>query len=239
MIKNQAGQTFRVFAFTRATSLPLTGDAANITATLSLDNGAAAATNDVNPTEESGGGGYYRFTATQAETNADVVYITPVSATSGVEVIGVPGTIYPWSVSDGASGVVTNENVFATNTISGFPAYLVAGDSYLESLARQLKLYYRTSNGTPITAIGTKTFVDADFTAELLISQDNVSSRVLGTCTWVPASGPTEGYLKVELPRSQTIRASEGTARLTLIFRWGSSVEVEIATQSIEWRQKL
>ena len=51
MQKNTASQKFVVFAFNRTTNVPLTGDAANITANLQKDFGTSTATNDVNPTE--------------------------------------------------------------------------------------------------------------------------------------------------------------------------------------------
>jgi len=89
LFKNTAGQKWRVFAFTLATNEPVTGDAAQITAKISLDWGTATAITDTNPTEIEDG--FYDFTLTQAETNA--VYeagIFPQSSTSGVQVIGVP-----------------------------------------------------------------------------------------------------------------------------------------------------
>ena len=87
MQKNVAGQKVRVFAFTRSTSDPVTGGAANITCKVSKDNGTATALADVNPTETEDG--YYLFDLTQAETNADVLDFYPESSTSGVQVIPV------------------------------------------------------------------------------------------------------------------------------------------------------
>ncbi|MGR3221061.1 MAG: hypothetical protein ACUZ8H_14790, partial [Candidatus Anammoxibacter sp.] len=91
MQKNVASQKIVVFAFNRTTNVPLTGDAANITANIQKDFGSSAATNDVNPTELEDG--FYAFDATQAETNADNVSIYPVSSTSDIQVIGVPSLI--------------------------------------------------------------------------------------------------------------------------------------------------
>lgn len=92
MIKNTAGQKWIVFAFNRTSNAPITGDAANITASLRLDGGAANPIDDTNPTELSGG--YYAFDLTAAETNADLIVIIPVSATADVLVIGVPGAVW-------------------------------------------------------------------------------------------------------------------------------------------------
>lgn len=90
--KNQADQRFTVFAFDRTNNVPVTGDAANITAKIRKDYGTPAATNDVNPTEIEDG--YYDFLAATAETNADVIDVFPESSTADVQVIGVPAKIF-------------------------------------------------------------------------------------------------------------------------------------------------
>jgi len=84
--KNVAGQFLYVKALD--SSGVVTGDAANITCTLSLDNGTPTATNDVNPTEIGTTGVYY-FALTQAETNAETIIAFPGSSTAGVEVVGL------------------------------------------------------------------------------------------------------------------------------------------------------
>src|SRR5210317_255914 len=97
MFKNTASQKWVVFAFEDEGGTnpgePVTGDAANITANLRLDGGAANAVDDTNPTEL--GGGYYVFDITAAESNADNIVIAPASATANVNVIGVPGVVFP------------------------------------------------------------------------------------------------------------------------------------------------
>lgn len=100
MFKNVASQYLECFAFADAghASLdpgePVTGDAANITGTIEQDSdGTHSATNDVNPTEIAAG--FYRFTLTQAETNADKIFAKAASSTAGVQVVIVPSsTIY-------------------------------------------------------------------------------------------------------------------------------------------------
>lgn len=93
LLKNVAGQFLSAFAFDKTTGVAKTGDAANITALLAIDNGAPAATNDVNPSEL-GTTGIYVFTATQAETNGDKLDLAAVSATANV--LLNPITIYPF-----------------------------------------------------------------------------------------------------------------------------------------------
>jgi hypothetical protein len=80
---------WRVFAFNRTTGAPVTGDAANITAKISIDYGSRTALSDVNPAEAEDG--YYYFDLTEAERTGTWFEIYPESSTSGVQVIGVPG----------------------------------------------------------------------------------------------------------------------------------------------------
>ena len=83
MIKDQAGQGFYVLALNITTMEGETGDAGNITATISKDGSTpAVATDDVNPTEV--GGGVYWFDTTRSETNANEIAAIPVSDTPGV-----------------------------------------------------------------------------------------------------------------------------------------------------------
>tara|TARA_R110000824_G_scaffold72157_8_gene184313 strand:- start:998 stop:1831 length:834 start_codon:yes stop_codon:yes gene_type:complete len=108
MQKNTASQKFIVFAFNTTTNLPVTGDAANITATISKEFAADVSTNDVNPTETQGG--FYVFDATQAETNANDIQIFPSSVTSNIQVISVPGLITTTPVSFGDDVIQTADN---------------------------------------------------------------------------------------------------------------------------------
>lgn len=85
MKKNTANQKLFVYAFD-AYGDPVTGEADNITAQISLDAGESTATDDTNPTEldDEDHPGVYYFDLTQAETNADQICVTPVCSTSGV-----------------------------------------------------------------------------------------------------------------------------------------------------------
>jgi hypothetical protein len=140
------------------------------------------------------------------------------------------------AVSAGAGAGTAAE--WTAGSITGFPTTLVIGDSYIDDVDRHIKIYYRDSEDTPITAIGDRTFIDEDFEAVLTVGQDNLSSIVRATCVWVPAVGLVEGYVKVQLPKDQTRRAGEGDARMQLVFRWGDTVEVLIASQAVSWTSK-
>jgi len=86
MFKNTASQKIAVFAWDTLADAEITGDAANISAQISLDGGATAPTNDAAPTEldATDAPGIYLFDMTQAETNADKVILFAVSSTAGV-----------------------------------------------------------------------------------------------------------------------------------------------------------
>ncbi len=86
--KNIAGQKFNVLAINSVTGLPITGDAANITAKISKDSGAFASVADTNPTEldATNAAGVYVFDLSQAETNGNVLTIVPVSTTANVQI---------------------------------------------------------------------------------------------------------------------------------------------------------
>jgi hypothetical protein len=133
MQKNVASQKFVVFAFNRTNNNPVTGDAANITANIRKDYGAAVATNDVNPTEQEDG--YYVFDATQAETNADAIQIFPESTTADVQVILVGGIIYTTPANFGDDVIQTQDHTAAiadVPTVAEFNARTLAAADYFD-----------------------------------------------------------------------------------------------------------
>jgi len=111
--KNVASQKVAIYAYDSDAGAPKTGDAANITARLSKDAAVSAATNDANPTELSATHhpGIYVFDLTQAETNADMLVLSAVSATADVVIepvilYALPGdnTALNAALADGAHG---------------------------------------------------------------------------------------------------------------------------------------
>ena len=133
MFKNTAGQRWVVFAFEDEGGTnpgePVTGDAANITANLRLDGGAANAVDDLNPAELEDG--YYYFDITQAESNADMILIAPASSTANVNVIGVPGVVYTTTDVSGVEAKI--------DTIDGIvDAVLVDTDTTIPALIAAL-----------------------------------------------------------------------------------------------------
>lgn len=123
MQRNVSGQKWAVFAFDRTDNTPKTGDAANITANLRIDGGAANAVDDTNPTETEGG--FYEFDITQAESNGDKIVIVPSSVTSNIQVVGAPTTIYTTPPNFPELGIESDGDVTKANlvdTLSGHTA---------------------------------------------------------------------------------------------------------------------
>ena len=86
--KSRAGQKIIVYAYDTANTTAKTGDAANITAYISLDGTTStSATNDTNPTEidATNAKGAYVFDLTLAESSADVLALIPVSGTADIQ----------------------------------------------------------------------------------------------------------------------------------------------------------
>lgn len=107
MFKNTASQRWVVYAYDRTTLVPTTGDAAQITAKIRLGVGALNATDDINPTELEDG--FYEFELTQAETNADVLLLSPESSTGDIQVVGEPRVAYTRITDAAMAGLVWDE----------------------------------------------------------------------------------------------------------------------------------
>ena len=129
MYKNVASQKLAVYLYNALTGTPVTGDAANITAQISLDGGACAATNDTNPTEidATDQPGLYLFDLTQAETNANLITVAAVSATSTAYKID-PVAIYAVinDVDDALTTVRDSLTTGLTNTLTHTEAGVAA-----------------------------------------------------------------------------------------------------------------
>lgn len=116
MLKNTAGQKWEVFAINESTSNPVDGDEANITAEIKIGAaGSLTALADVNPTPVPGKAGYYLFDLSQAETNANQIWLYPISSTSSVRVIPAPGTYSPVAESTGNGDRIVRISVVDDN----------------------------------------------------------------------------------------------------------------------------
>jgi len=124
LFKNVAGQKAVVYAYDTFADAPKTGDAANVTASISKDGGTGAPTNAVHPAEI--GGGLYAFELTQAETNCDLMALYATSTTSGVRIDPLVAYTQAGAVPKAAAGTSGGlPTVNANNQVAG-----VAGDVF-------------------------------------------------------------------------------------------------------------
>ena len=89
MYKNVASQKAVLLFIDTATNVPKTGDAANLTAYVSKDDGAVTVLADITATEvdATNAPGLYSFDLSQAETNADKLLLSAKSSTAGVRAV--------------------------------------------------------------------------------------------------------------------------------------------------------
>lgn len=130
MLRNVSGQKWRVYAWDTTTGQAKTGDASNISAYITLDDGTPAATNDTAPTEVSSTNepGYYDFTLLQAETNGAKVSLSPKSSTSDIAVIACPPVVYTVPQYFSLLGIEIDGDLTKVNTLEGHTAQ--TGNSY-------------------------------------------------------------------------------------------------------------
>lgn len=130
MLRNIASQKWRVYAWDTTTGAAKTGDAANISAYITIDDGTPAATNDAAPTEASSTNqpGYYDFDLTQAETNGAKLSLAPKSATANIAVIACPPVVYTRPQYFSLLGIESDGDLTKVNTLHGHTAQ--TGDSY-------------------------------------------------------------------------------------------------------------
>jgi hypothetical protein len=200
MKKNVASQDWRVFAFNVDTGLAKTGDAGNITAKISKDFGALTTTNDANPTEMASG--YYLFDLTQAETNADDLFIVPVSSTSSIQVIGVPGNLV--TVAENFADLVIQSGgaVNSVGTVNTKTGYSLATNQRTVAIgvvetadaltANNDKTGYSLSTNQRTVAIGT--VETADSVTALATNQRTVAIGVVETADALTANNDKTGY---------------------------------------------
>lgn len=140
MLRNTDGQFFHVKAF-NASGL-VSGAAAAITSTLSIDGDTRSALTDVNPVEI-GSTGEYVFDLTQAETDGHELSFVPVCSTAGVQVLGMPSNvIYTFDADAIAADIITGLRPGASSLNGGIALpttdtiRLIQRDDYLAAQGR-------------------------------------------------------------------------------------------------------
>lgn len=127
-----------------------------------------------------------------------------------------------------------------TGTIVGFPSSLNAGDSYTDEANASIHVFIRDASDDPITAVGDFNFTDPEFAPEVNITQSGSTGRVKAVVTFVEAS--PEDYLKVEIPSSQSRRASPGTATIQCLLKWVDTdgkvlCQKTLSKQAVTWNE--
>ena len=141
------------------------------------------------------------------------------------------------SYISGMSAIVST----SMGTIVGFPSSLNIGDSYTAEADSYIRIFIRDAEDVPITAVGDYDFTDPEFEPDVIITQSGSTGRVKAVVTYVDP-GPGESYLKVEIPSSQSRRASPGTATVQCLLRWVDSdgfvlCQKTLSQQAITWNE--
>ncbi len=116
MFKNFTGQKLTVYVFDSTTNLPKTGDAANLTAYRSLDDGSVTVLADTSATEQdsTNAKGFYTFDLAQAETNGDKIVFTCKSITADMVCLAMPAVVYTTPPYFSSQAIDVSGNVSAT-----------------------------------------------------------------------------------------------------------------------------
>ena len=208
LFKNVASQGVYLFLIDSSTGAGKTGDASNISATVSIDGGASSAS--ANSVSEIGGG-VYTLTLSQAETNGDRLAIIPSSSTSSV--VGSPiiafttGGAVPAAAAGAAAGLALPSSVDDVETkidtldtvADGLATTLGTAGAGLTDLGGFSTAAKAEINAEADTALAdydapTKTELDAAFTeikgASWASGTDTLEAlRDRGDAAWVTATG--------------------------------------------------
>ncbi|MFA5187042.1 MAG: hypothetical protein WC551_11220 [Patescibacteria group bacterium] len=261
MFKNVGSQKIAVFAYDTAAAAPKTGDAANITAQISLDGGATAATDDTNPTEldATDAPGIYIFDLTQAETNADLIILSAASATS--DIVLEPVIVYTQTVMRGTDGANTTTPPAAAairTEIDSNSTQLSAikaktdnlKDTWNDLSAAQVNAEvdtalsdYDAATGTELAAVDAKIdTIDANVDLVLEDTGTTLPSQIGGlnnlSSADVTAAVPTAAAIRAEIDSSSTqlaaILADTGTTVPGLIAALNNIAAADVLAVTVE-----
>ena len=133
LFKNTASQGVYCFMIDSGTGEGKTGDASNISVTISLDGGATSASS--NSVSEIGGG-VYTLTLTQGETNADRVAIIPSSSTASV--VGSPIIAFTTGGAVPAAAAGASTGLALTSSVDDVETKIDTVDSVADGIATTL-----------------------------------------------------------------------------------------------------
>ena len=162
MQKNTASQYWVVFAFEDEGGTnpgePVTGDAANHSASIRIDGSGTPVVLGGTPTELSGG--YYRWDVGATGTNGDHLTIIPSSSTANVNVIGVPGSVWTTAPNFSAFDISAGGDVnLQTGAVTA--AVIATGAIDADAFA---------ANAITSTVVADSTITSAKFAAQAITS---------------------------------------------------------------------
>jgi len=186
-----------------------------------------------------GGSGSGDWTADERTAIRSILGIPSSGNTPADPTIGILDTTRDLVVAYIASALATVNGT--SGTIVGFPTTLNIGDSYTDESNASINVFIRDASDDPILAVGSFAFTDPEFAPEVTITQSGATGRVKAVVTYVdPGAG--ESYLNVEIPSSQSRRASPGIATIQCLLKW---VDVDgkvlcqktLAQQAVTWNE--
>lgn len=165
MFKNVASQKLTVYVFDSTTNLPKTGDAANLTAYRSLDDGAVTVLGDTSATEmdSTNAKGFYIFDLTQGETNGDKNLYTCKSSTANMVCLAMPAVNYTvpanfttFSIDSSGNGKATLADAVAHGgTLGSSTATFAMSRASIVSQSANTAAFTITGNGSGAAALWT------------------------------------------------------------------------------------
>lgn len=160
--KNVGSQVLELFAFDVTTGLPKTGDAANITAYVTIDGGTVTVLADTSATEKSSANapGWYQFDLAQGETNGDHILYTGKSSTStNISIVGIDTNSRPaaFGLVAGATNGLLIAGTNAATTFSGLTTGALAITTLTASGAVAFQSTFAVTTSTALGALSCTT----------------------------------------------------------------------------------
>ena len=185
-----------------------------------------------------GSGGSSDWTADERTAIRSILGIPGSGTTPANPTTGILDTIRDLVVAYIAAALATVDG--SSGTIVDFPASLNIGDSYTDEANASIHVFIRDASDDPITAVGSFNFTDPEFAPEVNITQSGSTGRVKAVVTFIEAS--PEDYLKVEIPSSQSRRASPGTATIQCLLKWVDTdgkvlAQKTLSKQAVTWNE--
>jgi len=185
-----------------------------------------------------GSGGSSDWTADERTAIRSILGIPGSGTTPANPTTGILDTIRDLVVAYIAAALATVDG--SSGTIVDFPTSLNIGDSYTDEANASIHVFIRDASDDPITAVGSFNFTDPEFAPEVNITQSGSTGRVKAVVTFVEAS--PEDYLKVEIPSSQSRRASPGTATIQCLLKWVDTdgkvlCQKTLSKQAVTWNE--